>query len=357
MLLFVTSETNQIVADWMATECDRRDVPYLRLYTERFLQDVLVTIQPADGRVRGSIQVREREVPIETITGIWHYLPEDVRPDPDLDAISARLVRQEARETLQGLYLALEDRRWINPAHAERAAQYRIYQLRLAARIGFTTPRTIVTNQPDKVLEFLQVCGGTMIYKPLNYLILVDTEGHPSHVAYATRITADTIEEHLNSICLSPCMFQELVPKRYDLTIYVIGAHVWATAIVSQAAGMADADRADYRRQGLWNRPHMPIRLPPAVEQMCLEMTHRMGLRMCNFDLLLTPEGDYVFLDANPSDLWAAIEDIVGFPLCSAIVDDLLGIDTLVGHPYLSQGSLLFAPSSYSRLAARDVAL
>ena len=71
-----------------------------------------------------------------------------------------------------------------------------------------------------------------------------------------------------------------------------------------------------------------------------------MGLRMSNIDMILTPDGEYVFLEANPNGQWAWIEDCTGFPLTTALVDELLGIDTLASHPYIKDRSLNFLPST-----------
>jgi hypothetical protein len=36
----------------------------------------------------------------------------------------------------------------------------------------------------------------------------------------------------------------------------------------------------------------------------------------------------------------------VGFPLTTALVDELLGVDTLADHPYIKQRSLNFEPNT-----------
>lgn len=343
MLLFLTSAAHKAVADWMAAECARRDTPFLCLYTEQFPQDITVVALPVAGHLAGKVRYGDRSCQWDSITGVWCYLPGVTTLDPELDSVSAQLIQQESREALYGIYRALDDRRWINSPHAEHAANYRAYQLRLASQVGFQIPATIITNHPDDAIAFLRRCNGQMVYKPISSFVLHDVEGNPTDITYVTLITDENLLEHAESIRISPCMFQELIMKRCDVTVYVIGETVWATAIDSQQ--QAIVNDVDYRRNGLWKSRHTPLLLPLRMEQMCREMTTRMGLRMCNFDFALTPDGTYVFLDANPTDLWAAIEALVGFPLCTAVVDALLGINTLVNHPYLKDRSLHFQPS------------
>lgn len=332
MLLFLTSQEHHVHADWMAAECERRGVSHLRLYTEQFPQEFTLTVQPQAGVLHGTIRLPQHAIPLDTITGIWHFLARPATPHPDLDEVGARLVWGEANSLLAGLYHALWDRRWVNPPH-EAECHYKLYQLRLAAEVGFRTPPTLVTNQPEQAMAFLEQCGGEMLYKPMRPLMLVDEEGVPSQVSYVTLISRTEIEAQLDSVRVAPCMFQAFVPKDYEISVYVIGSRAWSTAIYSQ--GDEIEHKVDYRKNGLDGCPHVPIRLPPDVEARCIAMTHAMGLRACNFDLLHTPEGHYVFLDANPSEQWTLMEQLTELPLCAAIVDELLDVDTLSEHPYL----------------------
>jgi hypothetical protein len=341
MLLFLTSRDHQVVADWMAAECDLRGVPHSRLYTEEFPQKVTVTVEPG---LEGTIRLAERQVTLADVEGVWHYLPGACQPLPDLDPIPAKLVWQESETTLGGVYRSLADRRWVNWPYNAQVAWYKAYQLRLAAQVGFKTPRTIITNHPDEALAFLHACGGQMVYKPMRPIQLTDPSGLPSHQVFVTLITQADIEAHLDSIRVGPCMFQEFFLKTNDLTIYVIGERVWAAIIHSQDETVEH--KVDYRQNWLRGCAYSPVLIPPQIEEMCLQMTRQMGLAMCNFDLILTPGGDYVFVDANPTDQWILIEDLVGFPLCAAIVDELLGVDTLGDHPYIRDRSLDFRPNT-----------
>jgi glutathione synthase/RimK-type ligase-like ATP-grasp enzyme len=149
-------------------------------------------------------------------------------------------------------------------------------------------------------------------------------------------------------------VFQEVIRKKFDITLYVIGDYVWAAAVTPSLNGNDDGDNLDYRRNGLWSQEYTPIVLPPQVERACVQLTRQQGLRMCNIDLILTPEGEYVFLDANPTDLWVGIEHLVGFPLCAALVDVLSGTHTLADHPYLRDCSPVFRPSAYSGLIPKE---
>jgi glutathione synthase/RimK-type ligase-like ATP-grasp enzyme len=176
-----------------------------------------------------------------------------------------------------------------------------------------------------------------MIYKLMHPLFANDADGEALGL-YTTLITESDIEARLESVRMAPCLFQEYIPKHYELRVNVIGNYVWAAGIFSQAA---EQTQIDYRHDTV-GCSHAPVLVPPMLERMCIRLARHLGLRMCNIDLILTPAGEYVFLEVNPNGQWAWVEDLVGFPLAAALVDELLGVDTLAEHPYLKQRSLRF---------------
>ena len=67
-----------------------------------------------------------------------------------------------------------------------------------------------------------------------------------------------------------------------------------------------------------------PHDLPADIGAALLEVVRGFGLRFCSADLVLTPDGRYVFLDLNPNGQWLWLEIEAGLPL-SAAMADLLG--------------------------------
>ncbi len=336
MLLFI-SRQEDLHTDLVQTACGRRGVACLRLCTRDFPGAIGLSLDLDGGRLDGWLRTPEQEVALAAIQGIWYRRPEPPQPHPDLDQAYAQFVRREARDALHGLYRALWDRRWVNPPHHDGAAGYKIYQLRLAQQVGFRTPKTIVTNNPTEVLDFFRACHDRVVYKLLYPLVVEESDDMAAGI-YTTPIARSDLDAHLDSVRVAPCLFQELIPKRYELRINVIGAYVWATAIYSQER---EDTQIDYRWD-IEHCRHAPVVLPRALEAKCLEITRRLGLRMCNIDMILTPDGEYIFLEINPNGQWGWIEEYVGFPLTTALIDELLGVDTLADHPYLKQRSLAF---------------
>lgn len=339
MLLFLDQEFDAH-ADRVEAECRQRGVPCFRFRTERFPQQVRLWVRPADERLTGRLVEGDREIPLEEVTGVWYRRPAPVELDPAIPEGTRAFARVETQETLDGLYRALDDRRWVSAPHRVDAAAHKIHQLRFARRLGFTVPPSLVTSDPDAALRFCDECGGEMIYKPMRFVTITDSAGG-EHGIYATLIDRKGLMDHLDSIRLTPCLFQRYVAKDHELRVNVIGDRVWAASIHSQEQ---EGTRVDFRADIEACR-HQTVHLPPRLERLCLELTHRLGLRMSNIDLIATPDGDYVFLEANPNGQWAWIEEMTGLPLCAALVDELLGVDTLARHPYLAGRRLAAVPA------------
>lgn len=60
------------------------------------------------------------------------------------------------------------------------------------------------------------------------------------------------------------------------------------------------------------------------VEEKLLMMLRRLNLNYGAFDLILTPEGKYVFLELNPNGQYLWIEHLTKLPISEAIADLLI---------------------------------
>jgi glutathione synthase/RimK-type ligase-like ATP-grasp enzyme len=340
MLLFLDQQ-DDAHADWVEAECDRRGIPYVRFCTETFPLATQLSVHIAEGQVSGQLRLPTQVVPLEAVTGIWYRRPGEITLDPALDEAYLQFARMEAEEMLYGLYRVLWDRRWVNQPHAMGAANHKIGQLRLARMLGLQTVPTLVTNDPQSALDFFHAQGGAMVYKTMRQVAIAYTDGS-AHGIYTTLITRENLEPHLESIRYIPCLFQQVIPKQFELRINVIGEYVWTAAIYTQEVAHTQLDWRPYTSEVR----HEPFLLPPALEAKCLDLTRRLGLRMSNIDMIVTPDGDFIFLEVNPNGQWAWVEEQVGFPLATALVDELLGVDTLADHPYLKDRSLRFEPNT-----------
>lgn len=171
-------------------------------------------------------------------------------------------------------------------------------QLHEIAACGFAVPKTLVTNDPGAVEQFLDH-NSPLIYK--------------STSAIRSRVRQLRRGDDLADVAVCPTQFQRRVPGT-DVRVHVAGAEVFATRITS------DAD--DYRyatRQGLPQPRLDATDLPDAVAERCRQLASRLGLPVAGVDLRVTPDGEWFCFEVNPSPAFSYYEAGTGQPIAAAV--------------------------------------
>ena len=137
----------------------------------------------------------------------------------------------------------LSHARWVNPLDAMDLVYHKPNQLLLAQQVGLTVPKTVITNNPTAVEKlFDEAANGRVIFKTLNRLYI-----HPETVVFTTEITRQFLSESASGIAHAPAIFQELVERKSDLRITVVGRQLFVVRIASQTLD-DDEGRLDWRR-------------------------------------------------------------------------------------------------------------
>ncbi|MBA1190842.1 hypothetical protein G7Z99_17600 [Pseudomonas entomophila] len=312
MLLLVTNRRD-ITMDYVVAELHRRGQPYMRLNTE-LLPKALCTMAgyPRDA---WSISLDGETVCGEEVTGAYFRRPgAPIISDDVSDEGERAYIGAEWSSFLKSLYSRL-DGRWLNSPTKIFIAEDKPMQLLLAHEIGFDVPQVAVTNDIKSVRSI--TANGQAVGKPLRQAVLT---GDIERVMFTTRLGSIN-DGHADAIALTPFITQAEVVKQYDVRVTVVGERVFATAIWSQNNPETEVDW----RQG--SRPdlqHERIELTESVQEKCVELVRRLGLRYGAIDLVRDKAGKLWFLEINPNGQWAWIENLTGYPIASAIVDELM---------------------------------
>lgn len=178
------------------------------------------------------------------------------------------------------------------------------YQAALIDALGFRTPETLITTDPDAARAFW-TAHGEVIYKSI------------SGVRSIVSRLGDEQAGRLDDIAWCPTQFQAYVPG-IDYRVHVVGDQVFTAEIVSAAD--------DYRyaaRQGA----EVEIRaaaLPAECAQRCLRLASALGLAVAGIDLRRTPDGDWYCFEVNPSPGFTYYQDACGLAIDEAIARLLL---------------------------------
>ncbi len=269
---------------------------------------------------KGKIDVRngEHTIDMENIRSIWWRRPNEYFGlPPELSEQEREFAKGEIDHVLKGLW-SLLDCYWISyPGHI-REASWKMNQLQRAAHYGFEVPRTLLTSNADEVRTFYNLCKGQIIFKVLTDPALGApkmVEKHPylPHTEFRETKTTMITEaelELLDSVRIVPCLFQEYIPKHTELRVTVIGDELFAAEIDSQASKSTSVDWRNWNEGGL-DISYREATLPVDIAERCIALVRSYQLNFSAMDLILTPDGRYVFLENNPNGQFMWIEKLV----------------------------------------------
>lgn len=309
MVLIVTNR-DDLTADWLILELQRRRTPYVRFNTEDYPQLSTVHWTVDDPR----IEVKGRELRAQEISAVWFRRPMPPQLRPGLQTDEAVWAAREAAEALDGFWRTL-DTRWVSLPSAIRLAESKPLQLSDAATLGFDIPDTEITSSINRVQALMERNQHGVICKPLR-------DGRVRHSGRSLLFTSIVTADQIKGLGDEPHLFQALVQKRYDIRVTVIGDEVFSTRIESPDFG-ADID---WRRNHPDSLRYLPEVLPDDITELCRRLVRRYGLSFGAIDLARRQDDGYTFFELNPNGQWAFIEQRTGQPLRARLADLLSGI-------------------------------
>lgn len=302
-----------------------RGAPFFRLNTEAQLTDYRfdwhADARGCDFRIEcpmNGLAVRGSE-----ITAVWERRPELPECLPfESTAEIDRHNREEASGFLQFLRYYLKDIPSIGSIVYDRVASSKMLQLQLAGQIGFAIPPTCFSNRKEEIVRFARGRSGLLL-KPIENPSIWDEANGREYVFYARRVDTRTLADLPDAAFSQTVSFvQEYIDKAFELRVTVVGQQVFACKIDSQRQS-DDTGKTDWRQGYDHGLKQDPFELPTEIAEKCLVYLERMHLNFGCFDLIVTPSGEYVFLECNPNGQWLWVEMAVGLPIAEAIADFL----------------------------------
>ncbi len=186
--------------------------------------------------------------------------------------------------------------RWVNGWSGFLLHQTKPVALARVAQLGVEVPATLLTNEPDRVREFV-ARHPRCIFKP------VQGGAHTRHVG-AEHLTDD----NLGNLAFAPVTIQEEVAGT-NVRVFVAGEMVLACEVRSEALDFRDTADPEIVTHAL----------PSGMADRCRLIARTLDLAWTGIDFRLTPEGRYVFLEANPSPMFMGFEARCGLPLAASL--------------------------------------
>ena len=308
--VLVFTEDCDPTADVVLARLNERGVPFWRVDPGDFLAELGLSAI-FDGTWSGTLWGQLRGVDLDGLRAVYYRRPSGFRTPEGLTEVERTFARSQARHALSGVLSALPRVLWVNEPAKMADARVKAHQLAVAAWCGLTTPLTLITNRPDEVVAFGRRVG-RIITKSL--AIVNVRENEQTGVLYTAEVP-ETDWNH-SGIAATAHLFQELVPRLYEVRMTFVAGQCFATAMEpNDPDGPVDI-RAHSERV-----THTAIQVPDRIVESVSAMMDRYGLVFGTFDFIVRPDGHWVFLELNPNGQWAWTEHAAGLPISIALAD------------------------------------
>lgn len=211
---------------------------------------------------------------------------------------------RESESVIRGLIHSIaQNARWVNNPGAKLYGNNKIYQLTEALKVGFEIPNTYIGNNPSDIINFEKE-SKNIIYKTFLPTRWTDKKTDSHFYLYTARVCASDLQ---NDFALKTCpgIYQEYVDKSYEIRVTIMGDVVIAAQLLTQEN---KETMIDWRRTSVM-KVH-PYKLPLDIREKCLALMASLGFVFGCFDIIVTPDKRYIFLEVNEAGQFLWIEQL-----------------------------------------------
>ncbi|GIW78619.1 MAG: hypothetical protein KatS3mg105_0426 [Gemmatales bacterium] len=236
-----------------------------------------------------------RVVPFDDVQSVYWRCYNSIGAPALPDAEQSFIASNDSRSLFESVLMRLPAK-WVNGWDGFRLHQTKPAQLAMVAELGVPVPQTILSNDPQAIREFAsrqQRC----VFKPVQ---------GGAHTRFVT--SRHLTDENLRNLVYAPVTLQEEIPGT-NIRVFVARQQVLACEVATDAIDFRDDISAVIR----------PHELPAAIAEQAILIAKRLHLLWTGMDYRLRPDGQYVFLEANPSPMFIGFEEASGLPLTQSL--------------------------------------
>lgn len=286
---------------------DRTGSRYVE-FNQRRVAGVDIAYEIKGNAITGQLRVNGETYPLEQFRGVYTRMMDDqllpeLKQEP---ASSARRKHSRAVHDAITRWMEVAPARIVNRAGPMGSNFSKPYQAQLIREYGLAVPETLITNDPELARDFIRR-HERVIYKSI------------SGIRSIVQMVSEHDLDRLDQIRWCPTQFQAFVDGQ-NVRVHVIGAEVFATAIVS--------DATDYRysnQQTGTSAELTAIQLPDDVSGRCVRLAAGLGLAFAGIDLKIGNNGEVVCFEVNPCPAYSYYEANTGQPIANALARYLAG--------------------------------
>ncbi len=311
MILCITHSQDFYNIDIFFEYLKTKNIPYFRLNSDHMnhLQKISINENFFELTDESGNKINSDE-----IKGVWHRKAWKISVPEELDEDYEKIFLKEYASLRYNLFTILEHAAWINPFENEKKVDgNKMLQLNIAEKHQLTIPKTIFSNDAEKIKAFFhENCNGKMVAKL--HGVLSKSMGGEDLVS--TNIIDGDSLEFISDIAYCPMIFQPYIEKEYELRIVYVDGEFFPGKI-------NNSENADWRvtqENFFWSAYDLPENIKVSLSSMMKEM----GLYLGAIDMIKSRDGGYYFLEVNPQGEWGMLQKELRFPIAERIADNLI---------------------------------
>lgn len=319
MILVLTDKFDKH-ADLVCIKLNQINVEFFRFNLDvESLKQTTITFDSSAWIISQKLQ----SINSDKITKVWVRRPfvEVTLEESNTDDAGFKIWRGEWNKTLLGFYNSIKSVPWLNPLAKSYQAENKYLQMEYAKKIGFMLPAIIISNEKEKLIDFT-IRNSDVVMKLMNQEFYKDSDGKFKGI-YVNKITVYDLKK-FGSYEENPIVLQTYIEKSFEVRYTVVGNEHHVCKIDSQASEIANID---WRRYDIPNTPHNAIEPPNEIREKVSKLLDLFGLYFGALDFIVSPSGEWFFLEINTMGQWLWIEELTVLKISDSIVNWLVKLN------------------------------
>lgn len=310
----IISSSIDYSTDLICCELEKRKLSYLRLNRDQFSEfDIVFSL--SDDTLRVAFDKEEYIIDPQNLISVYFRAPVFLRSSNKTYSLEEQLYKSQWSSFIRNLCV-FESAIWVNHPVTTYRAENKILQLKTAKDCGFIIPKTFVGNTlpTDINPDYLY------IVKSIDTALFYD-KGQEMFT-YSTKITGkELLSSELKG---APVIVQECLCDKIDIRVTIVGEKLFPVSITNNGQSIS----GDWRRTPKELLKYDPIHLPESVVESIQKTMNVLELKFGGMDLALV-DGNYYFIEVNPTGEWGWLVSSAKLPIDKAIVNYLSASGTI----------------------------
>jgi hypothetical protein len=292
-MIFICGIPSEPPIRLLCTRLEDLKVPFV-MYNQRHFTNTSVSYRLCGSEIEGTFSYHENVYDISGFSGYYTRMTDDISL-PELKKLGTGSAEYERSVSLNRKIsdlMEIVSCRVINKHSAMASNNSKPYQAQFIKENGFKIPETVITNDPDRVMDFISE-HKEVIFKSISGVRSI-----------VKKITENDIKR-IAKIRNCPVQFQRCVPG-FDVRVHVIGELAIATKIISNGTDYRYVNKDENEDTIL-----EPYELETNIYKNCVDLTKALGLEFSGIDLRIDGSDVYCF-EVNPSPGYSYYESNTG---------------------------------------------